>query len=152
VGPLGPDGPRGYSGYTGSVGPTGPGFSGNLSLTGQSISGTQSNADINVNPLGTGRLKVSGDLVPDVDATHSVGAQGLAWLKVYAGSINFADGSKFQTSKELGTNTVPLSSKGTSGDRQGLVALDSNYFYYCTGSYDGTADIWKRVAWDQTTW
>jgi len=152
VGPIGPDGPRGYSGYTGSVGATGPGLSGLLSLTGQSITGTQSNTDININPLGTGRLKVSKDIVPDTDATHSIGESGLAWLKVYTGSINFADGSKFQTSKELGSNAVPLSSKGTSGDRQGLVALDSSYFYYCTGSYDGTADIWKRVAWDQSTW
>ena len=152
VGAIGPDGPRGYPGYTGSIGATGPGFSGNLSLTGQSISGTQSNADININPQGTGRLKISGDLVPDLDATHSVGSQTLSWLKVYAGSINFADGSTFQTANEIGSNAVPASSIGTAGDRQGLVAFDSNYFYYCTGSYDGTADIWKRVAWDQSTW
>jgi hypothetical protein len=152
IGSIGPDGPRGNPGYTGSIGATGPGLSGLLSLTGQSITGTQSNTDININPLGTGRLKVSADIVPDVDATHSVGVSGLAWLKIYTGSINFADGSKIETGKELGTNAVPLSSKGASGDRQGLVALDSSYFYYCTGSYDGTADIWKRVSWDQSTW
>lgn len=152
VGPIGSDGPRGDTGYAGSRGATGPGFSANLSFSGQSISGTQTNADINFNPLGTGRVKISGDLVPDLDATHNMGSQALSWLKVYAGSINFADGSKFQTANEIGSATVPVSSKGVAGDRQGLVAFDSNYFYYCTGSYDGTADVWKRVSWDQSSW
>lgn len=48
--------------------------------------------------------------------------------------------------------TTPLSSKGQSGDKAGMISGDSNYFYYCVGSFDGTSDIWKRIANDSSTW
>lgn len=35
---------------------------------------------------------------------------------------------------------------GSSGDTKGTVAVDDNYFYYCTDDYDGTTNIWKRVS------
>lgn len=35
---------------------------------------------------------------------------------------------------------------GAQGDVAGAVAVDSSYFYVCTGTYDGTTHIWKRVA------
>lgn len=51
------------------------------------------------------------------------------------------------------TNTsAPLTSVGQVGDTSGLVAFDDSYVYYCTGSYDGSTDIWKRVAWSVDTW
>ena len=46
----------------------------------------------------------------------------------------------------------PTSSVGQLGDQEGDVAVTSSYFYYCTGNYDGSTDIWKRVAWDVGTW
>ena len=35
---------------------------------------------------------------------------------------------------------------GVAGDVPGMYASDSNYFYYCFGTYDGTSVIWARVA------
>jgi hypothetical protein len=49
-------------------------------------------------------------------------------------------------------NTPPASAIGVSGDLQGMVAFDNTYIYYCTGTYDGTTNIWKRVAWSGDTW
>jgi hypothetical protein len=48
--------------------------------------------------------------------------------------------------------SVPMSSTGQAGDVEGLVALDSDYIYYCTAAYDGSTNIWKRVAWSADTW
>lgn len=42
----------------------------------------------------------------------------------------------------------PTSSTGVSGDLAGMIAWNSTYFYVCTGDYDGTTDIWQRIAFD----
>lgn len=47
---------------------------------------------------------------------------------------------------------VPTSSIGQEGDVVGFGAMTSGYIYYCTGTYDGTTHIWKRVAWSNDTW
>ena len=48
---------------------------------------------------------------------------------------------------------VPTSSKGSSGDTAGQIAVNNGYVYYCTGDYtNGDADIWRRVAWSNDTW
>lgn len=47
---------------------------------------------------------------------------------------------------------VPMSSTGSSGDVFGKAADDENYHYFCTGTYDGTTNIWKRIAWSTDTW
>ena len=47
---------------------------------------------------------------------------------------------------------APTTSKGQSGDIIGLVAFSSTHIYYCTASYDGTTDIWKRVALTGGVW
>lgn len=39
--------------------------------------------------------------------------------------------------------TMPV---GAQGDKLGTVSVDSNYLYVCTGNYDGTTAIWKRIA------
>jgi hypothetical protein len=35
---------------------------------------------------------------------------------------------------------------GALGDRSGDIAVDNNYFYVCTGTYDGSTPIWKRAS------
>lgn len=35
---------------------------------------------------------------------------------------------------------------GQTGDVAGMMALDSNYFYICTATYDGSTAIWKRAS------
>jgi hypothetical protein len=47
---------------------------------------------------------------------------------------------------------VPTSSIGQEGDVVGFGSMTSGYIYYCTGTYDGTTHIWKRVAWSNDTW
>ena len=42
--------------------------------------------------------------------------------------------------------TPPSTLVGTAGDQPGWYALDSNYFYYCFGDYDGSSVIWAQVA------
>lgn len=47
----------------------------------------------------------------------------------------------------------PVRSYGKLGDRKGLLAVDDNYFYICTGNFvNNTTHIWKRIALDNTTW
>ena len=41
--------------------------------------------------------------------------------------------------------TVPASLTGKAGDVPGMYASDSNYFYYCFGTYNGTSTIWAQV-------
>lgn len=61
---------------------------------------------------------------------------------------------KIAQNKNLEISSIPpLSSVGLPNDSAGMIAFDSNYIYYCTVDYtDGTADIWKRVAWSGDTW
>jgi hypothetical protein len=46
----------------------------------------------------------------------------------------------------------PTMSIGKLGDSAGMNAIDSNYFYHCIANYDGTTDIWARVALTTSTW
>jgi len=40
---------------------------------------------------------------------------------------------------------TPSSSQGAAGDRQGDVAFDDNYVYFCKQNYDGATNIWTRA-------
>ena len=51
-----------------------------------------------------------------------------------------------------GGGIAPASSIGASGDFKGEVVFDDSYIYYCTETYDGVTNIWKRVAWSADTW
>jgi hypothetical protein len=42
--------------------------------------------------------------------------------------------------------TPPSSSTGTIGDEAGMYAMDGTYFYYCFQDYDGSSNIWARIA------
>jgi len=41
--------------------------------------------------------------------------------------------------------TPPVSLIGSTGDIPGMYAVDSTYFYYCFGTYNGTSTIWGQV-------
>lgn len=49
-------------------------------------------------------------------------------------------------------NGAPASSVGSDGDFEGIFAVDNDYIYYCTATFDGVSNIWKRVAWSGDTW
>lgn len=46
----------------------------------------------------------------------------------------------------------PLNSKGSPGDRPGMIYANQNYMYVCIGTYTGSADIWMRVNVSTSTW
>jgi hypothetical protein len=48
------------------------------------------------------------------------------------------------TSSYIGKFYVQRST-GNSGDTVGSIKIDDNYFYVCTGTYDGVTAIWKRT-------
>ena len=52
-----------------------------------------------------------------------------------------------QDFRQLATKQdTPSANIGSTGDVSGMIAWDNNYIYVCTGDYDGSTAIWKRVA------
>lgn len=50
-------------------------------------------------------------------------------------------------------DTAPAHSYGAAGDKAGMIAVSSDWLYYCTDNYvDNTTNIWKRVALNGTAW
>ncbi len=48
--------------------------------------------------------------------------------------------------RQLATKqATPASNTGSTGDVSGMISWDTNYIYICTGSYNGSSAIWKRV-------
>lgn len=46
----------------------------------------------------------------------------------------------------INTSKTPTTSRGSTGDRAGMIAWNSNYIYVCVANYDGSTEIWKRAA------
>lgn len=87
---------------------------------------------IRINDNNINTTRTNDDLVLDPSGTGKV-------------TIN---GDRFRI---VSTHT-PGSSTGASGDQLGDIAFDTSYIYYCTGTYDGSTNIWKRLAWSGDTW
>lgn len=91
-----------------------------------------------------------------IDNTDTV--QSYISLKNNSIKLATVAGAKEWAFKEDGRTTfpaatVPAHSYGAAGDVAGMVAFDSGYIYYCTSNYvDNSTNIWKRVAFDATTW
>lgn len=72
----------------------------------------------------------------------------------------FADtGEKIQVHGNLRVNgdiivqdRTIASSIGIDGDKAGMVAIDNSYIYHCVADYDGSTNIWTRVALSSTPW
>ena len=70
---------------------TTPQLGGPLDVNGQSIT-SASNGDITLNPDGTGEIKLGADLIPDADATHTIGSESERFISAYTdlnGAIRF---------------------------------------------------------------
>jgi len=48
--------------------------------------------------------------------------------------------------------TPPTSSSGKIGDKAGMIAYDTTYFYVCVEDFDASTEIWKRVLFSVTPW
>jgi hypothetical protein len=55
--------------------------------------------------------------------------------------------------QQIVAKSTPATSKGVEGDREGMIAADSSYFYVCVSDWtDGQADIWSRTAIAASSW
>jgi len=66
-------------------------------------------------------------------------------------TINFPDRSGTVVTKNNGRmssvfGTAPGTLVGSSGDTQGDIAFDASFMYYCTADYDGSTNVWKKIA------
>lgn len=86
------------------------------------------------------QLVTSGNVLPAADDTYDLGSPSKRYGDLYLSGTVLID------------RPAPSTSKGAAGDRAGMVAFSSTYIYYCTADYDGTTDIWSRVALDATAW
>ena len=75
-----------------------------------------------------------------------IGYQNPAPANIFIGVTSSTTTRMFSKNILINTSNIPTSSKGQVGDENGFIAIDSNYLYYCTATYDSTTDIWKRVA------
>jgi len=70
---------------------TTPQLGGPLDVNGQAIT-SASSGDITLNPDGTGEIKLGADLIPDADATHTIGSENERFISAYTdlnGAIRF---------------------------------------------------------------
>jgi hypothetical protein len=73
--------------------------------------------------------------------------QEYRWAFNPNGSMDFPDGGTIRV-----TSTIPVTSIGSSDDKEGTLAFDSTHIYFCSANYDGTTNVWKRLEWSADTW
>lgn len=92
----------------------------------------------------------SGDVRINSGITSGVSAE---WDFYSNAAVRFPNGRLQSTAYPGVTSSIPTSSKGQSGDIQGLIASDGSFVYICYTDYTtGTNDIWAKVATTSTTW
>ena len=77
----------------------------------------------------------------------------------YPGGDNYISNesnSPLQVDTVLVKKSVPATSVGASGDKAGMITAGNDdgtrYIYFCHTDYDGTSNIWQRVALSTDTW
>jgi hypothetical protein len=119
-----------------------------------------SNTNITVDGTVTKTLNVTGDyydfVIPvDLAANANVYVYSFSLVRNPVTDIEQLGGNVATLVNGTATFTIvdaPAASIGQAGDVAGMTANDANYHYYCTASYDGSTDIWKRVSWSADTW
>jgi len=142
-----------------------------ITVVGNRISTTVTNANLELECNGTGSVVVNGGklilntggnaYVESVDyglnsANSAVNIFGGPYQK-----INLRAGFGTEATWTLATDgrttfpngTVPARSYGAAGDKEGMVVFSDPYIYYCKQDYvNNSTDIWVRVAWTGTSW
>ena len=82
----------------------------------------------------------------NTNAAISNVASNVTIVGTFANSaISLANASN--TTSLVYINEGPTESKGQAGDKKGMVYIDDlNYFYYCAEDYNGTTNVWFRIA------
>lgn len=74
------------------------------------------------------------------------------------GNIVKKDGTSFLNYNNLinkpggVVSVVPTTPQGTTGDKAGDIAFSETHMYICSAVYNGTTNIWKRIALDTSVW
>jgi Major tropism determinant N-terminal domain len=125
-------------------------FSRNLMINGHSLS-VDNSGRLTID--GLEQANGSGALSPSTSTPGSA-AEGTVWYDTGIGHLFVRYQGTWVDITATSSDTVapPVHSTGSAGDVSGLHAYDSSHIYYCTGTYDGTTNIWKRVAWSNDTW
>ena len=121
--------------------------SGNISLafTNFSASGTLSKVRVEITTLGANTLQgmVNATKVITFDAT---GTYILEFSTDDAGTtVAVNDLSRTRTKQDI-RSVSTATDHGQAGDVAGMLVVDSTNIYVCTGSFDGSTVIWKKVA------
>ncbi len=120
---------------------------GDVAINGTTSTLSTTTNDINLTP-GGGEVNVTGHIVSDTTNTKDLGSAANSWRNLFATLVK-STGDRFN----VGATYTPATSKGAVGDQSGDFAFDSTNFYYATGNYDGTTDIWVKTPWTTTgTW
>lgn len=53
---------------------------------------------------------------------------------------------------KVATVPGPTTSIGAAGDKATMLRFDNDYIYRCVADYDGTTNIWRRTAWEESSW
>lgn len=88
-----------------------------------------------------------------IQVPNGTGGNHRTWTFSDDGHITFSGGGKLNIK-----SSVPVYSTGEEGDLANMIALDSDYLYYCISDYEAVEppatqpDIWKRVQFSNDTW
>lgn len=113
-------------------------FLGDFLIRDSMISNRVPDTNLELRTDGTGRVYVSSGII--------VGALAATGEKLRVNGDITLNGNLVLQSRTI------ASSIGTSGDIAGMTAIDNDYIYRCTANYDGSTNIWTRVALSATPW
>jgi len=154
-------GPTGPTGVTGPQGPAG------VLLTSLDVDtfigdGTTSVFILSITPISAYNMIVNVDgLVQTANINYTVSGNHITFSippinNATIDVVHFLTGSAI--TGPTGPNSFPtingppLTSIGRNSDVAGDIAFSSSYLYYCTASYDGITNIWKRINWSNDIW
>ena len=50
------------------------------------------------------------------------------------------------------SSNAPSTAVGNTGDKAGMMYVDNDFIYRCVADYDSSTNIWRRTAWDESSW
>jgi hypothetical protein len=140
----------------------GVGISGNLYVAGNIVGASLLYDNVNVTGNVTGNVLVgNAGVIPSI-TVNSLSSDDSSFVTVqdglnvqgdvaFNGNLIFSDLSVQSTAYAV--VAVPANSSGQPGDRAGMVAFSSAFFYFCETDYTtGGTQIWQRIATDATAW
>lgn len=110
-----------------TVGPAGS----NLKITGETIQGNVTNANIVLEPNGTGQIIVKNNVVPDVDNIRYIGEANSTFRGAYIGSAGVISSGPIRVPKYA--NATVRDATITTAEA-GMIVLTGNTFQGYTGS------------------